>query len=715
MKHFNFTLHSLLLLAAAQLTGCAQGTEEAPLDVSDGVPLTREIEVSKDRLVEAPVNLEVQLIDLLPGESPEAAIRRVYGNLQIVSDTSILIEAQLEEQGLLNPQGQTENDPAAQDEQLDLESGPQGGPRLGQPCFAESQWGTCATGQSCAGTPVGNICQGDGVSCCIEASNPPEQMPPEEMPPEQMPPEQMPPEEMPPEQMPPVGDDMVCNNSCFTANDEVCDDGGEGSNFDVCPMGTDCADCGPRQRGEAPRQGPPQPDPPQQDPPQQDPPQQDPPQQDPPRQDPPQQDPQQPPQQQAPQDNDPLGTRCTAQGVAGTCQNVDRCRDGAGLEPIPGHCPGDHTVQCCIPQAQPQNNTNNHDGQRPYGAGEACTAYGQRGVCGTPNDCMGGRREAGFCPGDDDIQCCLEDNASQPAPGQLPQLGQACVANGEAGVCSRVQSCAGTPTPGYCAGDNSIQCCIEGEEKLAWFAVPLVIEGASLAIALYRGYRAARLVGTVITTTRNAQAVRVGIYTGAQSIDRARRLGYAGGRTLESRIGNVVDNFYRAAALAAAAERLSDMGGMCRPDDLNAYSDGRRDSGSCSPEDHCQLANIKTQKCDQQPHSCNGIGDNQVNSITSRLRNNPSLVLPPTERELVRAWCELAQSRIDNGAECLGWRQRISEECFSGRPDPRDHASAEQQVLDAGNRCRRSMERNLCDNFLSNALMRLDIGPVDLD
>lgn len=37
-----------------------------------------------------------------------------------------------------------------------------------------------------------------------------------------------------------------CNDTCPYANDGECDDGAEGSDFDVCYLGSDCADCGPR-------------------------------------------------------------------------------------------------------------------------------------------------------------------------------------------------------------------------------------------------------------------------------------------------------------------------------------------------------------------------------------------------------------------------------------------------------------------------------------
>lgn len=38
----------------------------------------------------------------------------------------------------------------------------------------------------------------------------------------------------------------LCSNTCEFANDGDCDDGGPGHDFDLCALGTDCGDCGPR-------------------------------------------------------------------------------------------------------------------------------------------------------------------------------------------------------------------------------------------------------------------------------------------------------------------------------------------------------------------------------------------------------------------------------------------------------------------------------------
>lgn len=41
-------------------------------------------------------------------------------------------------------------------------------------------------------------------------------------------------------------EEKLCSNSCVTAFDGQCDDGGEGALFNSCQLATDCADCGER-------------------------------------------------------------------------------------------------------------------------------------------------------------------------------------------------------------------------------------------------------------------------------------------------------------------------------------------------------------------------------------------------------------------------------------------------------------------------------------
>ena len=51
----------------------------------------------------------------------------------------------------------------------------------------------------------------------------------------------------------------VCNNLCVFSDDTNCDDGGDGSDYSICSLGTDCDDCGPRMVPPPPSPSPPQP------------------------------------------------------------------------------------------------------------------------------------------------------------------------------------------------------------------------------------------------------------------------------------------------------------------------------------------------------------------------------------------------------------------------------------------------------------------------
>merc|ERR1711937_812281 len=46
--------------------------------------------------------------------------------------------------------------------------------------------------------------------------------------------------------------DAICSNTCKTAKDGVCDDGGFGSTYADCEFGTDCDDCGIRSTAQVP-------------------------------------------------------------------------------------------------------------------------------------------------------------------------------------------------------------------------------------------------------------------------------------------------------------------------------------------------------------------------------------------------------------------------------------------------------------------------------
>ena len=45
-----------------------------------------------------------------------------------------------------------------------------------------------------------------------------------------------------------VGDRVGCSNTCWSASNGICEDGGSGSTSYFCQLGTDCADCAPRKK-----------------------------------------------------------------------------------------------------------------------------------------------------------------------------------------------------------------------------------------------------------------------------------------------------------------------------------------------------------------------------------------------------------------------------------------------------------------------------------
>jgi hypothetical protein len=47
-----------------------------------------------------------------------------------------------------------------------------------------------------------------------------------------------------PTSIPTVPQNHMCENTCNAHNDGECDDGGQGSDFSKCELGTDCTDCG---------------------------------------------------------------------------------------------------------------------------------------------------------------------------------------------------------------------------------------------------------------------------------------------------------------------------------------------------------------------------------------------------------------------------------------------------------------------------------------
>ncbi len=100
---------------------------------------------------------------------------------------------------------------------------------------------------------------GYACSTVLHPRLPPPSIPPPAPPP--VPPRPPPsPENPPPPPTPPPPPPVACDDSCATlgwVKDGTCDDGGAGSEYSVCPVGSDCTDCGERVKPSPPPAPPP--------------------------------------------------------------------------------------------------------------------------------------------------------------------------------------------------------------------------------------------------------------------------------------------------------------------------------------------------------------------------------------------------------------------------------------------------------------------------
>jgi hypothetical protein len=207
--HLRLTAALLLCFTAA----CATG--DAPEDASFEPGVT-EITVEKSDLALSGVDVAVELIPMQEGESPEDAVRRMFG-MEPGSDISVLFHE------VSHPPQARPNDPAANPAQpaagVCNNTCPYANDNVCDDGTAGASFDVCADGTDC------NDCSGG------QAANPAPASPA---------PANPAPANPAPAGAPGAGG---CSNTCEYANDGVCDDGSPGSSFDVCAQGTDCNDC----------------------------------------------------------------------------------------------------------------------------------------------------------------------------------------------------------------------------------------------------------------------------------------------------------------------------------------------------------------------------------------------------------------------------------------------------------------------------------------
>jgi len=150
--------------------------------------------------------------------------------------------------------------------------------------------------------------------------------------------------------------------------------------------------------------------------------------------------------------------QCTGKSLSGLCPgaaNIQCCVKAA-------------TNTAAAPAAAPAANTNSNS--RPANAVASCTANGVAGWCQDKTTCTG-NSHSGLCPGAANIQCCTPKSTSAASSSTvLPNrssAGTSCKAFGRVGVCMETVKCVGSsaPVPGFCPGAANIQCCVVGAPK----------------------------------------------------------------------------------------------------------------------------------------------------------------------------------------------------------------------------------------------------------
>ncbi len=428
-----------------------------------------------------------------------------------------------------------------------------------------------------------------------------------------------------------------CGSTCPYAGDGECDDGRPGSVTALCGRGTDCADCSGPPVSPSPADPPPAEDPPAPDP---------------------------PPADEPPASEPPRAAGCDSCEYAGDGE----CDDGS---------PGAVT-SLCAPGTDCADCASAPEREAPPAAGgcDSCE-YAHDGEC---DDGSPGAVTNACAPGTDCSDCAGEsgNDDSDGAPG----LGQLCDTGGASGTCQYVAHCQGEPVPGFCAGDSSVRCCVEGERRQslvpAVVAVPIILEGIELLIVAYVAYQTSQYVGSAVATLTDGRRVHLGIYTDSGSVTDAREHGYDGGRIIGgSGIGVLTDRFFRNRAASRSGDR--------------AQPDVRSDPGDCSYGRRDELQDLKNEACGHS-FSC---ADRRGESIFRRWGSQGQW---PSQSELgyLRHLCPTFDGNIDRGRECARRRRDVMSECYQGGDQA--HRDELESVEEAIRRCEDN-QRDLCQSF----------------
>ena len=641
-------------------------------DDSLDAPEFEQIFVSKNDISRSAVNLDVQAIEMRPGESVADALRRAgleSGSFAQVVDEARSAGPNAPEAApeLPEPEQPDPEQPAEPDPEQPAVPDPEG-PACSDSCQYAND-GTCDDGSD----PNEDIYCDRGTDCTDCAGQPAPEQPAPEQPepaPEQPAPEQP---EPAPEQPAPQGD--RCSDTCIYAVDGTCDDGRPGAPYAVCAPGTDCTDCD--GAGQAPA-----------------------------------------PPPEAPEDASPDagGQICVANGRDGVCGPAAQCNG----TPVAGFCPGAANIQCCVPGAAPAPNAPEPEAAEPA---QTCRANGQDGTCMSTGSC-GGSSVAGLCRGPADIQCCVDAPPAPPANAGLPGEGQACLASGRPGVCENIATCEGSSYPGQCAGNDSIKCCVPDalENKIA----PLVY-GAGLLIVrgvLFFATRSAAPVArqAVVGVMRQMPGQSQVMMGAANTAIAAAGVTLVEDQTqvLSGTAGAITEGWRQGLAQSRPAEDDAEENAPAVPDTLpqtNICAGQGTSLDACVLRRRAELGNA-TAGSDQ--YSC---GDNRYNDLLANQSDACGLALRcqragndvqraarnwsagsalPDEQALLVEFCRSNQTLNANRVGCIAARQQLIDECFPGELGDDRHRCEVCMQMSQRDRCQTEQFENFgCDVLLS--------------
>ena len=168
-----------------------------------------------------------------------------------------------------------------------------------------------------------------------------------------------------------------------------------------------------------------------------------------------------------PEPEEGVGAKCSKNGVNGTCIDINQTLCPT-YNIAYGECPGNDNVQCCLEKEEETPETSEIPKDPETVVGLKCSSQGINGICIDTNEtpCKTYNVDFNACSGGDNIGCCL-DEEEKPEPEE--GVGAKCSKDGVNGTCIDInQTLCPTYNVAYgeCLGNDNVQCCLEEEEEI---------------------------------------------------------------------------------------------------------------------------------------------------------------------------------------------------------------------------------------------------------